>query len=127
MNKFVLVLIIGAGGFLGTIARFLTANYVARHVSSVFPYGTFFVNIIGCFLIGIVYGLAARDQIISPNWRLFLATGFCGGFTTFSSFAFENFELLQTREFFQFGAYIAASLIVGFASAFIGVFLTRIV
>ena len=98
---------------------------VARVVLTAFPYGTFAVNIVGCLAIGLVYGLAERFEWFSADLRLFLATGFCGGFTTFSSFAYENIELLQDKDYLTFGAYSALSVALGLGAAVLGLSLAK--
>ena len=119
-------LLAGLGGFLGSASRFGIASFLSNRFSSSFPSGTFAVNIIGCLLIGLIYGFSLRFEQISPEWRVFLATGFCGGFTTFSSFAYENVGLLQTNELLQFWLYIFLSLIIGFSAAFAGLLITKL-
>lgn len=119
------LVLVGIGGFLGSISRYLAALFIARMYSSVFPYGTFIVNIVGCFLIGLFYGLSKQLNWFSPEWSLFLATGFCGGFTTFSSFAYENLALLQRGDYFIFAAYSISSFVLGIVAAFAGLFLIR--
>jgi len=124
MINFILVMI---GGALGSGSRYLLSAYITRAYPTVFPYGTFAVNIIGCLLIGIIYGVTERLQISSMQWRLFLATGLCGGFTTFSAFAYENMQLLQTENYTAFTLNALGSCILGFAAVFLGVLLTKIV
>src|SRR5512133_976796 len=94
------LLLIGTGGFLGSISRFLTSKYLQNMFPSAFPFGTFFVNITGCFLIGLIYGISERSALFTTEWKMFLAVGFCGGFTTFSAFANENIALLRDGDFF---------------------------
>lgn len=120
------LLLIGTGGFLGSIARYLTASYFTKVFPSAFPYGTFAANIIGCLVIGIVYGLSERFSWLTPEWRFFLATGLCGGYTTFSSFAYENIQLLQNGNYLTFASYSVTSFILCLVSAFIGLTLTKI-
>lgn len=86
-------LLVGIDRFLGSIARYLTAVFFTKLLLSAFPYGTFAANIIGCLILGVIYGLSDRFDWLTPQWRFFLATGFCGGYTTFSSFACENIQL----------------------------------
>lgn len=118
-------IIVGVGGALGSIVRHLSAATVTRWLPSAFPWGTFAVNILGSLIIGLVYGLAQRYQG-GPEWRLFLATGFCGGFTTFSSFSYENVQLLQTGAYGTFALYAATSVILCLAMAALGAFLITI-
>ena len=107
------ILLVGMGGGIGSIARFLAQKYVYQLYPHPFPMGTFLVNISGCFLIGVIYALAEKNNLFDPGLRLFLITGICGGFTTFSSFALENIVLAKSGEFFQFFLYIALSVVLG--------------
>ncbi|NNM95609.1 MAG: fluoride efflux transporter CrcB [Bacteroidia bacterium] len=119
--------LIGVGGALGSIARFIIAQAVQRHfVNSGFPYGTLAVNVAGCLVIGIVYGLSERFNWMTPEWRVFLATGICGGFTTFSSFSYESIALIRDSEILYAGLNVAISVITGFAATFIGLSLTKL-
>jgi len=120
------LLLVGTGGFLGSISRYFVSRFVQNSIPSSFPYGTFFVNIAGCLLIGIIYGLSERSSLLTPGWRLFLAAGFCGGFTTFSTFANENLALLRDGEFFYFFLYTGLSVFLGIAATFLGVLITKI-
>jgi fluoride exporter len=120
------LLLIGTGGFLGSISRFLASRFVQNNFPSAFPYGTFFVNITGCFLIGLIYGFSDRSSLLTPGWKMFLTVGFCGGFTTFSTFANENLALLRDGAFFHFFIYTILSVILGIGATFIGVLLTKI-
>jgi len=120
------LLLVGAGGFLGSIARFLASRFFQNHIPSAFPFGTFFVNIAGCFLIGLIYGLSERGSLFTTGWKLFLATGFCGGFTTFSTFANENLALLRDGDFFHFFIYTVLSVILGITATFLGVLITKL-
>ena len=121
-----LLLIIGTGGFLGTIARYLSAQYIQNHLPLSFPFGTFVVNITGCFLIGIIHGLSIDNNYIPMEWRLFLTVGFCGGFTTFSSFANENILLLRDEQFMYFSLYVGLSVTLGLLATFLGNLVTKI-
>jgi len=120
------LLLVGTGGFLGSISRYLASRFLQNTIPSSFPYGTFFVNIAGCLLIGIIYGFSERSSLLTPGWKLFLAAGFCGGFTTFSTFANENLALLRDGEFFYFFLYTGLSVFLGIAATFFGVLITKI-
>ncbi|HYM20056.1 MAG TPA: fluoride efflux transporter CrcB [Candidatus Kapabacteria bacterium] len=117
-------LLVGAGGFVGSISRYLVAVSLDRTLHP-FPTGTFLINIAGCLLIGIIYGISDRNALLTPEWRLFLATGFCGGFTTFSAFAYENIHLIATEEYLHLFLYTGASIVIGFLAAAAGVFIAK--
>lgn len=120
------LLLIGSGGFLGSISRFLASRFMQNHFSSAFPLGTFVVNITGCLIIGLIYGFSERSSLLTPGWKMFLAVGFCGGFTTFSTFANENLALLRDGDFFHFMLYTSLSVFLGIAATFSGVLITKI-
>jgi fluoride exporter len=88
-----IILAIGTGSFIGGVLRYLLSQFVQTKFLSTFPFGTLTVNIIGCFLIGLVFGLTDRGNL-TQEWRLFLATGLLGGFTTFSAFSIESLSLV---------------------------------
>jgi CrcB protein len=111
---------IGAGSFIGGIFRYLLSQFVHSRILLVFPFGTLAVNIIGCFLIGLVYGISERDNM-SAEWRLFLATGILGGFTTFSAFSYETVSLLREGQLWYALAYISSSVFIGLLATFIGI------
>jgi fluoride exporter len=120
------LLLIGTGGFLGSILRFLTSRYMQTIFPSAFPFGTFFVNLTGCFIIGLIYGLSERSSLVTSECKMFLAVGFCGGFTTFSAFATENLALLRDGDFFHFTIYTGLSIFLGLTATFAGVLITKI-
>lgn len=115
-----LILIIGTGSFIGGVLRFLTSRLIQNSVFSSFPYGTFMVNILGCLFIGIFYGISERGNMMSTEWRMFLTVGFCGGFTTFSTFANENLALLRDGNVFYSALYISLSVFVGILATYSG-------
>lgn len=119
------VLLVFLGGGAGSIARFLISRALLNQTG--FPYGTLTVNILGSLLIGILIGLSFRNNLLSNNLYLFLATGFCGGFTTFSAFAAENQAFLKAGDLFHFAIYGLGSLVLGAAAVFIGLILSRII
>jgi CrcB protein len=124
---FKIILIIGSGSFLGGVARFLTSRYVQNTFISAFPYGTFLVNIIGCLLIGIIFGISEKGNLMNSEWKMFLTVGFCGGFTTFSTFANENLALLRNGNIFHFALYAGLSVFLGIMATYIGNMITKIV
>jgi CrcB protein len=114
------MLVAGVGGFFGTCARFLVGRLAAHLFASPFPVGTFTVNIVGCFLIGMFMGLSERAHLLSANMALFLLTGFCGGLTTFSTFSADMLQLLQSGQRVHFAIYLMLSILLGIAFVFIG-------
>lgn len=115
------VILVGAGGFLGSVARYLVSGAVHSLVPSrFFPIGTVVVNLTGCLLIGLLGGLADIRQMFTPSLRLFLFIGVLGGFTTFSTFAYESFQLSQDGQFLKALGNVMIQVAVGFASAWIG-------
>ena len=113
-------LIVGLGGMLGAVSRYGFYQLFDRYLETIFPYGTFMVNMGGSFLLGIVYGLVQRGNVLPQEWSLFLAVGFCGSFTTYSTFAYENFLLLGDSKFLAMLVYSGLSLIVGILVTYLG-------
>ena len=124
MTTFSTVMIVGLGGFLGTIARFLVVRSIDGRLNAIFPYGTLSVNLIGSFILGLVYAYLIRKGG-ADQWKHFLGAGFCGGFTTFSAFAWENFTLMQGRLLPVSALYIGLSLIGGLLAVSFGVWCSR--
>lgn len=120
-----LILIIGIGGFIGATSRYLLSLFVQNKFLSTFPFGTFSVNIIGCFLIGLVFALSERGNI-GVEWRLFLVTGILGGFTTFSSFSNETVSMLRDSQYSYAMLYVSCSVIIGLLATFCGIFLIKL-
>lgn len=115
------IILVGLGGMIGSALRYLASHFI-RHES--FPYATFAVNILGSVLIGAIMGVAAKQEGFA-NWRLFLATGVCGGFTTFSAFAWENMQMLSQQRYTTFVVYTGATLVLGLAAVTLGYWLTK--
>lgn len=113
------LLLVGIGGAAGSILRFLCQRW--GNLS--FPYGTLGVNLVGCFLIGIFWGMVVKNSI-DDNLRLLLMTGFCGGFTTFSAFTQESIQLLQQQRLLYFFVYVGLSITAGLLATFAGYKLT---
>ena len=111
------LLLVGLGGSIGSMVRYAVSLLTN---SKLFPYATLSVNIIGSFIIGIVFALSIKEAGLSNNWRLFLATGICGGFTTFSAFSLENMGLLQSGRIGIALTYIILSIVLGIAATFLG-------
>jgi len=114
------IFLVGFGGFIGTVARYLISRYFQTNVSSFFPWSTFVVNIVGCLLIGIIYGISEKSSLLSPEIRLFLTVGICGGFTTFSSLANDAFILLRQQEWLRFAFYTSFSFFLGLLAVYAG-------
>lgn len=114
-----LSLIVGAGGFLGASARFLITQWIGAHTSPAFPWSTFWINLSGSFALGLLIGWSLKNPL-SPEWRFFLSTGICGGFTTFSAFSAESLSLMQHGAYGVAAAYIAASVLGGLLAAGFG-------
>jgi CrcB protein len=122
------IIIVGIGGFLGSILRYLISGYVQNLSRSVsFPYGTLSVNIIGCFLIGIISQLVDLQIGVTAETRLFLMVGILGGFTTFSAFGNETMNLLQDQRFFLSLIYIGSHLFIGLSAVFLGRMIIKLV
>lgn len=114
-----LLILVGIGGMLGSMSRYWTTVNFGK-ISTGFPLGTLTVNLIGCFVIAVVATLAEKTTLISPETRLFLATGLCGGLTTFSSLMYEVAMLLRDEEWWNAGIYLSTSVIGGFVALYLG-------
>lgn len=119
------VLLIGSGGFIGSILRYLTSLVVQNKVLSTFPFGTLVVNITGCLIIGVIFAFSERG-LMNPDWRMFLATGICGGFTTFSAFSNETMGLIRDGQALYAFGYISASVVLGLLATFLGISLIKL-
>ncbi|WP_292943669.1 fluoride efflux transporter CrcB [Olleya sp. UBA1516] len=118
-----LVLVFVGGGF-GSVLRYIIGKAL-NNTNNGIPYGTFLANVLGSLLIGIILGFALKNNTLSNNQTLLLATGFCGGFTTFSTFAYENHVFLKSGDFTSFALYTIASFILGFLAVFLGMWLAK--
>lgn len=119
------ILLIGLGGGLGSMARYLCQRWIGANYLHSFPWGTFSVNITGCFAIGIFWGLTFRSFDNNESWKLFLMTGLCGGFTTFSAFTIEGIGLLKEEKLALFFTYAAASVLLGLLATYAGMKIMR--
>lgn len=117
--------LIGSGVFFGSIFRYLVQNWVNQSAQSTFPWGTFFVNILGSLLISMVYAISDKIDVFSQQIRLFFAIGFCGGFTIFSTFANENLTLINNHQLFQSLIYSGSSVIVSIIMLGLGFVIVR--
>jgi len=115
------LLIVGLGGGAGSMLRFAVQKIFNVHSAAAFPTGTLLVNISGCFLIGILWGLFSRSLTVNEDLKLLLMTGFCGGFTTFSAFTLEGIGLLKENKTALFIIYLTASIVGGLLATFIGI------
>lgn len=121
------IMLVGFGGFIGTVARFLISRYFQLNYTSVFPWGTLVVNILGCLLIGIIYGVSEKGDFLSPEVRLFLTVGICGGFTTFSTFSNDAFLLLRQEEWIRFAFYASFSFFLGLLAVYVGRIIIKLI
>ena len=120
------ILLVGLGGSLGSIARYLCQRWMLMTYPHSFPFGTFAVNIAGCFLIGLFWGLSFKSFADNESWKLFLMTGLCGGFTTFSAFTLESIGLIKEQKTGLFLLYTGGSVIAGLLATYIGMKIFRL-
>ena len=120
------LLFVFIGGGFGSVLRFVIGKWLNNSENGI-PYGTFVANILGSLLIGVILGYAAKNDALSQNSTLLLATGFCGGFTTFSTFAYENHIFLKSGDFTSFAFYTIASFVIGFLAVFAGMYLVKFI
>lgn len=119
------IILVFIGGGLGSCVRFIISKYLnANHL---IPFGTFTVNFLGSLLVGLLLGWAIKTNSLNSPVNLLLVVGFCGGFTTFSSFSFENFSLLKSGDYMAFTIYFAGSLVFGLLAVFSGIFISRFI
>ena len=118
------LLLVFVGGGFGSVLRFIIGKYLNSAETGI-PYGTFAANILGSLLIGIILGISAKNNSLTQSQTLLLATGFCGGFTTFSTFTYENHMFLKTGDFTSFALYTIGSFVIGFLAVFLGMFLVK--
>ncbi len=116
--------LVGLGGGIGSIFRYLTSILTAKYTAGTFPLATFITNILGCFIIGLLIGHFANSNTDS-NLKLLFITGFCGGYTTFSTFAAENISLLQSNNYLTLITYTLASILIGFLAVGLGLMITK--
>jgi len=120
------ILLIGLGGFLGSIARYLISHLNLSINFLSLPVGTLLVNVTGSFVIGFLTGIAEKSTILTAEWRMFLMVGLCGGFTTFSTFANENLMLIHNGQVFSVLLYSALTIFLGFLAVYLGYSFTNL-
>lgn len=120
------VLLVGLGGGIGSVFRYLVTDLISRYWPNQFPYGTFLVNITGCLLIGLLIGVMYKTPNANDSMKLLLVTGFCGGYTTFSAFSLENINLIQSGNLSTALLYIGGSLIAGLLAVVLGLYLGKL-
>ena len=120
------LLLIGTGGFIGSVARFLVSRLNTRIDWLSIPIGTLTVNVLGSLLIGFLIGISEKSPILTVEWRMFLMVGLCGGFTTFSSFSGENLVLMKNGQILPLLLYTALSILLGFTAVYLGYISTKL-
>lgn len=118
-------LFIGIGGAIGSILRYLTSVLVTKFWANHFPLATFITNVLGCFIIGLFIGLLEKNNLANSSLKWFLITGLCGGYTTFSTFGFENYSFFQSNNSNLAFIYIAMSVLVGIFAVWLGLFVSK--
>lgn len=126
LNMVKTLVIIGSGGFIGSVMRYVVQRAVQEKFMLVFPWGTLTVNVLGSFLIGFIFGLADQGKGPAEDWKMFLTVGICGGFTTFSAFSHENLMLLREGHLLQAFFYTVFSVALGLAAVYFAYFISRL-
>ena len=114
------IVFVGIGGAVGSVMRYLLGVLGAHYLKGTFPIATFITNFLGCLIIGLLIGYFGKSNEINPQFRLLLITGFCGGFTTFSTFAAENVQLLENGNYGLLFANVAGSVVLGIGGVLLG-------
>jgi CrcB protein len=119
------IILVGVGGGVGSILRYLITFFSNKYFSSSFPVGTFLVNVLGCLFIGLLIGVFEKQLTLNADFRHLFVAGFCGGFTTFSTFASENIALMQSGNYITSILYVSASVLIGLSAVFLGMLLIK--
>lgn len=118
MSKNIILVLLGGG--IGSVIRYLISYFFNKYQTTFFPWPTFIANSLGCFLIGLFFAYTLKNNVQSETLKLLLITGFCGGFTTFSTFSLENLQLIQNQNYTLAITYTIASLLIGTIAVFLG-------
>ena len=121
------VMMVAVGGGIGATTRYLVSTWAAEKFGTDFPYGTLIVNVVGCFIIGAFMTLATERLIVSPYWRLLVTVGFVGGLTTFSSYSYETFKLLEEANIMMAMYNLLANVVMGFLATWLGISAARLI
>jgi fluoride exporter len=121
------ILLVGTGGFIGSVLRFLVQYYMEKGLENTFPWGTLIANVTGSFIIGIIFALAEKGYLLNAEWRIFFAVGVCGGFTTFSAFAYNNFTMIKESAIGPLLFNVGANLFFGILAVYLGIIFIRLV
>ena len=119
------LLLIAFGGGIGSVLRYLTSVVVQKYYANIFPLATLLTNVLGCFIIGILMGLFEKNQVVTSDLKWLFVTGFCGGYTTFSTFGYENISLFQNNNSALAFLYIGGSVFMGLFAVWMGLILTK--
>lgn len=119
------ILYIALGGSIGSVLRYLTSVFVNKYWANQFPLATLLTNVLGCLIIGFIIGILEKNNLANSNLKWFLITGFCGGYTTFSTFGYENYSLFQSNNSLLAFGYIALSILLGIFAVWLGLFVAK--
>lgn len=119
------LMLVGCGGFLGAIARYVVGTLVANRWGATWPYGTFIINVTGCFLIAFFLTLTAERVTVHEAWKFLFPVGFVGAYTTFSTYEYETMRLVETGAWARAASYVVLSTIVGLAAVFSAAWIAR--
>lgn len=121
------LIVVAIGGAVGSVTRYLIGNFVSKNYHGSFPIGTFFINIVGCFLMGLFMSSLIQKEMVDTSWRLFLCVGLLGGFTTFSSFGYEALTMLSNGKLMMAGMYAGCSVVAGLFAAITGMMVSKFI